>query len=75
MRFAPGGRWGFVFNAKENVVYVVDASTNRLAHTITVDEGPDQIEFTECVCFYIRSTGSTEVSMVRFERVKIANPT
>ena len=47
VRFAPGGRWGFVFNAKENVVYVVDASTNRLAHTITVDEGPDQIEFTE----------------------------
>ena len=64
VRFAPGGRWGFVSNAKENVVYVVDASTNRLAHTITVDEGPDQIAFTEAFA-YIRSTGSTEVSMVR----------
>jgi YVTN family beta-propeller protein len=64
VRFAPGGRWGFISNAKENVVYVVDASTNRLAHTITVDEGPDQIAFTDQFA-YIRSTGSTEISMVR----------
>ncbi|HSK63135.1 MAG TPA: cytochrome D1 domain-containing protein, partial [Pyrinomonadaceae bacterium] len=64
MRFAPGGRWGFVTNAKENVVYVIDASTNRLAHTITVDAGPDQIAFTDTFA-YIRSTGSTEISMVR----------
>ena len=64
VRFAPGGRWGFVSNAKENVVYVVDASTNRLAHTITVDAGPDQIAFTDAFA-YVRSTGSTEISMVR----------
>jgi YVTN family beta-propeller protein len=53
-----------VSNAKENVVYVVDASTNRLAHTITVDAGPDQIAFTDAFA-YVRSTGSTEISMVR----------
>ncbi len=64
VRFAPGGRWGFVPNAKENVVYVFDASTNRLAHTITVDKGPDQVAFTDAFA-YLRSTGSTEVSMVR----------
>ena len=64
VRFAPGGRWGFVTNAKENVVYVVDASTSRLAYTISVDEGPDQVAFTEAFA-YIRSTGSTEISMVR----------
>src|SRR6185369_8625761 len=28
VRFAPGGRWGFAPNPKENVVYVFDASTN-----------------------------------------------
>jgi len=64
VRFAPGGRWGFVPNPKENVVYVFDASTNRLAHTITVDKGTDQVAFTGAFA-YLRSTGSTEVSMVR----------
>ena len=64
VRFAPGGRWGFVPNSKENVVYVFDASTNRLAHTISVDKGPDQVAFTGAFA-YVRSTGSTEVSMVR----------
>ena len=64
VRFAPGGRWGFAPNAKENVVYVFDASTNRLAHTISVEKGPDQIAFTD-VFAYVRSTGSTEVSMIR----------
>ena len=64
VRFAPGGRWGFVPNPKENVVYVFDASTNRLAHTISVDKGPDQVAFTDTFA-YLRSTGSTEVSLVR----------
>jgi YVTN family beta-propeller protein len=64
LRFAPDGRWGFVSNPKENVVYVFDASTNRLAHTINVEKGPDQITFTDTFA-YVRSTGSTEVSMIR----------
>src|SRR5215207_1778408 len=64
VRFAPGGRWGFVPNPKENVVYVFDASTNRLAHTIGVDKGPDQVAFTDTFA-YVRSTGSTEISMIR----------
>lgn len=64
VRFAPGGRWGFVANPKEDLVYVFDASTNRLAHTISVDKGPDQVAFTGAFA-YLRSTGSTEVSMVR----------
>jgi DNA-binding beta-propeller fold protein YncE len=64
LRFAPGGRWGFVPNSKENVVYVFDASTNRLAHTITVDNGPDQIAFTDTYA-YVRSTGSTQVNLIR----------
>jgi YVTN family beta-propeller protein len=64
LRFAPGGRWGFAANATENTVYVIDASTNRLAHTIGVEKGPDQIAFTDTFA-YVRSTGSTEVSMIR----------
>lgn len=68
LRFAPGGRWGFVPNPKENAVYVFDASTNRLAHTISVDKGPDQVAFTDAFA-YIRSSGSTEVSMVRLSTI------
>lgn len=64
LRFAPGGRWGFVTNPYENVVYVFDASTNRLAHTISVEKGPDQVTFTDTFA-YVRSVGSTEVSMIR----------
>ena len=64
LRFAPGGRWGFVPNPTENVVYVFDASTNRLAHTIGVEKGPDQVAFTDTFA-YVRSTGSTEVTMIR----------
>ena len=64
LRFAPGGRWGFVPNPVENVVYVFDASTNRLAHTISVEKGPDQVAFTGTFA-YVRSTKSTEVSMIR----------
>ena len=64
LRFAPGGRWGFVPNPKENVVYVFDASTNRLAHTIGVEKSPDQIAFTDTFA-YVRSAGSIEVNMIR----------
>lgn len=64
VRVSPDGRWGFVPNAKENVVYVFDASTNRLAHTISVEKGPDQVAFTDTFA-YVRSSGSTEVSMIR----------
>ena len=64
VRFAPGGRWGFASNPKENVVNVFDASTNRLAHTISIENAPDQIAFSDTFA-YVRSTGSTEVSMIR----------
>jgi YVTN family beta-propeller protein len=64
LRFAPGGRWGFAPNRKENVVHVFDASTNRIAQTISVEKGPDQVAFTDTFA-YVRSSGSTEVSMIR----------
>jgi DNA-binding beta-propeller fold protein YncE len=62
--FAPGGRWGFAPNAKENVVHVFDASMNRIAQTVSVEKGPDQVTFTDTFA-YVRSSGSTEVSMIR----------
>ena len=55
-------------NPTQNVVYVFDASTDRLAHTISVDKGPDQIAFTDTFS-YVRSSGSTEVTMIRLSTV------
>jgi YVTN family beta-propeller protein len=68
IRFAPGGRWGFVTNPSGNVVNIFDASTNRLKHTVTVEKGPDQVAFTDAFA-YIRSTGSTEITMIRLSTV------
>jgi len=64
VRFAPGGRYGFVPNAAESVVYVFDASTNRPLHAITVGKGPDQVAFTDAFA-YVRSAGTEEVSTIR----------
>lgn len=68
VRFAPGGRWGFVPNAARSVVHVFDASTNRLMHNIAVGARPDQIAFTESFA-YVRSLGTEEVSAVRLSTV------
>jgi YVTN family beta-propeller protein len=68
VRFAPGGRWGFVTNPAQNVVNIFDASVNRLKHTVAVEKGPDQVAFTDTFA-YIRSTGSTEVTMIRLSTV------
>ncbi|HLC42480.1 MAG TPA: cytochrome D1 domain-containing protein [Methylomirabilota bacterium] len=63
IRFAPGGRWGFVVNGRENAVHIFDASINRILHTATVGAEPDQVAFTETHA-YIRATGSEAVSLI-----------
>ncbi|HWS87941.1 MAG TPA: cytochrome D1 domain-containing protein [Pyrinomonadaceae bacterium] len=68
VRFAPGGRWGFVPNAERSVVHVFDASTNRMAHSVPVGKSPDQVAFTDAFA-YVRSLGTEEVSAVRLSTV------
>ncbi|HEX8354109.1 MAG TPA: YncE family protein [Pyrinomonadaceae bacterium] len=68
VRFAPGGRWGFVPNAARSVVHIFDASTNRLAHSVPVGTAPDQVAFTEAFA-YVRSLGTEEVSAIRLATV------
>ncbi|HEX6085075.1 MAG TPA: hypothetical protein VF266_11155 [Thermoanaerobaculia bacterium] len=65
LTFAPGGRWGFLTNPKENAVHVLDASTSKIVTTAT-DAGahPDQIAFTDEFA-YIRAAGSDQVKMIR----------
>jgi hypothetical protein len=63
LRFAPGGRMGFVTNPKNNLVYLFDSSTNRILQAVEVDQGPTQVSFTEGFA-YIRSVGSEQVTLI-----------
>ncbi|MDX6402733.1 MAG: hypothetical protein QOH70_188 [Blastocatellia bacterium] len=68
IRFLPGGRFGFVVNSQANVVYVFDTSTNKLLHTVSVGQAPDQISFTRNYA-YVRSTGDEFVTMINLAKV------
>ena len=68
IRFPPAGRFGFVVNSQANVVYVFDTSTNKLLHTVSVGQAPDQITFTRNYA-YVRSTGDEFVTMINLGKV------
>lgn len=63
MRFSNDGRWGVAVNPPENKVFVIDAATEKLAHTLTVGVQPYQMTFTR-LSVYIRSLGSELVAMI-----------
>jgi len=63
IRFSQNGRWGIVVNTPEDEVYIIDASTNRIEHTIAVGAKPYQVSFTRAFG-YVRSLGSERVSMI-----------
>ncbi|MGE5153901.1 MAG: cytochrome D1 [Bdellovibrio bacteriovorus] len=63
LRFSPDGRWGVVVNPVQNAVHVIDASTDRLVHTVPVGSQPYQVSFTRQYA-YIRSLGSEQVGLI-----------
>jgi len=63
LRFSEDGRWGVVVNPADHNVYVIDASTDKLAHTIQVGTQPYQVSFTRLYA-YIRSLGSEQVGLI-----------
>jgi DNA-binding beta-propeller fold protein YncE len=69
MGFSRDGRWGFLLNPVENVVNVLDSSTNQIVQTISVEGNPDKVSFTALYA-YIRATGSENVSMIRLSTVE-----
>jgi YVTN family beta-propeller protein len=68
IRFAPGGRYGFALNAKENTVHILDAATNRVLHDVKVGRSPDQITFSNTFAF-VRSLGTESVAMIRLATI------
>jgi YVTN family beta-propeller protein len=63
MRFSPDGRWGLAVNPVDDNVYVIDASTDELTHTIHVGSQPYQVTFTRAYG-YIRSLGTQDVGLI-----------
>jgi YVTN family beta-propeller protein len=70
IRFAPGGRWGFVLNPEKNELQILDASSGRVVQSGKMDEGPDQVDFSEKLA-YVRHRGSGTVLMVPLDGIGV----
>jgi len=68
MRFSNDGRWGFVVNPEEDLVYIIDASVNKLAHTVKIENRPFQIALTDTFA-YIRSLDSERIAMINLQEL------
>ncbi|WP_455200227.1 cytochrome D1 domain-containing protein [Kaarinaea lacus] len=66
LRFTQDGRWAMTVNPAENNVYVIDASVDRLVHTLEVTNQPYQVTFSRAFA-YVRALGSEYVTMVNLE--------
>jgi YVTN family beta-propeller protein len=68
IRFAPGGRYGFVVNTKGNTVNIFDTASNRLLHEVKVGKAPDQVIFSDTFAF-VRSLETETVAMIRLATI------
>ncbi len=73
MAISPDGRWGFAANPNANKVFIFDTSTNRLVHTMTVENAPFQIAFTNSEA-YIRRRDSEAVTLVPLAPLRAEGP-
>jgi len=73
VRFTDDGRWAFAVNALENTVQVIDASTHRVAHTVSVEAAPDQVTFSKAFA-YVRALGSEYVTMIPLSGLEKEGP-
>lgn len=68
IRFAPGGRYGFVVNTSENSLNIFDTASNRVVHEVKVGKSPDQVIFSDTFAF-IRSLETESVAMIRLATI------
>lgn len=74
IRFAPGGRIGFIVNPSRNAVHIFDAADNQLKQTADVEKSPDQITFTNSQA-YVRHRDSEIVLMIPLKSAGLAGAT
>jgi len=63
LRFTRDGRWAFTVNPAANAVYVIDAASNTLVHTLAVRGQPYQVVLSDAFA-YVRALGSQRVTMI-----------
>lgn len=64
IRFAPDGdRLGFVVNPETDEIHVIDPATRRIAQTGDMEDGPDQVAFSDELV-YVRHRGSGTILML-----------
>lgn len=68
LRFAPGGRLGFVVVPDKDEVHILDAASNKIIQTADVEDQPDQIAFSDELA-YVRHKGSETVLMIPLKTV------
>lgn len=69
-RLDPSGRWGFVANAADNRVDVLDVSSGTLAHRLEVGEQPHQFAFTDTYA-YVRHLGTADVTLIPLSQLSL----
>ena len=68
VRFAPGGRYGFVLNTAQSTVTIFDTASNRVLHEVKVGKAPDQVIFSDTFAF-VRSLETESVAMIRLATI------
>jgi len=68
MRFSEDGRWGILVNPSANLVYVIDASTNDITHTVPMDGRPFHVSVTRTFA-YVRRLDSERVAMINLQEL------
>ena len=63
IRFAPGGRLGFIVNPGKNSVYILDTVVNKVVQTAVVESKPFEVTFSESLA-YVRHLESETVLMI-----------
>ena len=63
LRFTRDGRWGMVVNPSTDTVFVIDSSSDALAHAISVGKQPYEVNFTNALA-YVRSLGTQDVGLI-----------
>ncbi len=68
IKFAPGGQIGFIVNPERDVVHILDAAVGRIVQTADVEDGPDQVAFSDHLA-YVRHKGSEIVLMIPLDQI------
>ena len=68
LRFAPGGRYGFVPNPAADVVHILDAAKNRIVQTGDMETRPNEVTFSDELA-YVRHAGSEIVLTIPLDQI------